>query len=68
MERAFGVSHEIVSFVTELGAGCYSILFLRENDCDRYYKYNKGLLLDERQEAVLKQLDELEQSLERGFK
>lgn len=68
MERAFGDSQEMVSFVTELGAGYYSIWFLRENDCDRYYKYNKGLLLDERQEAVLKQLDELEQSLERGLK
>lgn len=68
MEAAFGDSQEMVSFVTELGAGSYSIWFLRENDCDRYYKYNKGLLFDERQEAILNRLDELENDMERGIK
>lgn len=68
MEAAFGDSQEMVSFVTELGAGSYSIWFLRENDCDRYYKYNKGLLFDERQEAILNRLDELENDMERGVK
>ena len=66
MEAAFGDSQEMVSFVTELGSGHYSIWFLRENDCERYYKYNKGLLFDERQEAIRKQLDEIENHLERG--
>lgn len=68
MEAAFGDGQEMVSFVTELGAGSYSIWFLRENDCDRYYKYNKGLLFDERQEAILNRLDELENDMERGVK
>lgn len=67
MEAAFGDSQEMVSFVTELGSGHYSIWFLRENECDRYYKYNKGLLFDERQEAILKQLDEIENHLDRGL-
>lgn len=68
MEAAFGSSQEMVSFVTELNTGCYSIWFLRENDCDRYYKYNKGLLFDERQEAILEQLDAVEHNLDRGLK
>lgn len=68
MEAAFGSSQEMVSFVTELNTGYYSIWFLRENDCDRYYKYNKGLLFDERQEAILEQLDAIENTLARGIK
>ena len=63
MEAAFGSSQEMVSFVTELGTGYYSIWFLKENDCDRYYKYNKGLLFDERQEAILIQLDAIEKKI-----
>lgn len=68
MEAAFGGSQEMVSFVTELNTGCYSIWFLRENDCDRYYKYNKSLLFDEKQEAILERLDAVENELNRGLK
>ena len=68
MEPAFGSSQEMVSFLTELNTGYYSSWFLRENDCGRYYKYNKGLLFDERQEAILEQLDAIEDNLERGLK
>ena len=68
MEAAFGSSQEMVSFLTELNTGYYSSWFLRENDCGRYYQYNKGLLFDERQEAILEQLDAIEDHLERGIK
>lgn len=68
MEDAFGDSQEMVSFITELNTGYYSIWFLRENDCGRYYKYNKGLLFDERQEAILEQLDAIEDNLNIGIK
>ena len=68
MEEAFADSQEMVSFVTELNTGYYSIWFLSENDCDRYYKYNKGLLFDERQEAILEQLDAIEDDLNIGIK
>lgn len=63
MEAAFGSSQEMVSFVTELGTGYYSVRFLKENDCDRYYKYNRGLLFDERQDAILTQLDAIEETI-----
>ena len=41
--------------------------FLRENDCAMYYKYNKGLLLDERREEILEQMDAVENVVERGL-
>lgn len=68
MEEAFADSQEMVSFITELNTGFFSIWFLRENDCDRYYKYNKGLLIDECQEAILEQLDSIEDDLNTGIK
>ena len=64
MEDAFGgESQEMVVFVTELNTNFYSIQYLKENDCDKYYMYNKKLLFDEQQENVLKQLDEIESEL-----
>ena len=53
----------MVSFVTELNTNCYSIQFLKENDCDKYYQYNKKLLFDKQQEEILSEMDEIEQNL-----
>ena len=50
----------MLSFITELNANCYSLRFLQENECDRYYRYNKGLLFDETNQEILKQMDDLE--------
>ena len=63
MEDAFGDSQEMVSFVTELNTNYYTIQFLKEYDCDKYYKYNKGLLFEEKHQEILKQLDEVESEL-----
>ena len=59
MEDAFGDSQEMVCFVTELNTNYYSIQYLKENDCDKYFKYNKGLLFDERREKILEELEEM---------
>ena len=48
----------MVLFVTELTAGYYSAWFIRENGCDRYYQYNKGLLFAERQQMISRQIEE----------
>ena len=48
MEAAFGNSQEMVLFVTELNTGFYSVEFLQEYDCDRYYRYNNCLLYTSR--------------------
>lgn len=51
MEAAFAGSQEMVLFVTELNTGFYSVHFLQEYECERYYQYNKNLLFsDEEQE------------------
>lgn len=63
MEDAFGDSQEMVVFVTELNTNFYSIQYLKENDCDKYYRYNKRLLFDEQQEQVLSTLAEVEEEL-----
>ena len=39
-EKAFGHGPEMVLFVTELAAGFYSISFIQENGCDKFYYYN----------------------------
>lgn len=59
MEDAFGDSQEMVCFVTELNTNYYSIQYLKENDCDKYFKYNKGLLFDERRKKILEELKEM---------
>lgn len=68
LEEAFGDSQEMVAFVTELNTNYYSIQYLKENDCDKYYMYNKRLLFDEQREQVLGQLDEIEDELNGAIK
>lgn len=59
MEDAFGDSQEMVAFMAELNTNYYSISFLKENDCDKYYRYNKKLLFDEQRQDILNELEEL---------
>lgn len=67
LEDAFGESQEMVAFVTELNANYYSIWFIKENGCDLYYRYNKGLLFDQRYKEVIRQMDEAESMLSTGI-
>ena len=57
MEDAFGDSQEMAVFVTELNTNKASVRFLKENDCDLYYRYNKKLLPGEQQQEILDELD-----------
>ena len=68
LEEAFGESQEMVAFVTELNANYYSIWFIQENGCDLYYRYNKGLLFEDRRQDILRQMDEAEGMLNGGIK
>ncbi len=67
LEAAFGESQEMIFFITELNANTYSMWFIRENGSDSYYRYNKGILFEQRQKAILGEMDALENSLERGI-
>ena len=59
MEAAFGESQEMVFFITELSANAAAMWFIGENECPRYYRYNKSLLFEDRSADVRKQLDEI---------
>lgn len=59
MELLFGESQEMVVFMTELNANLYSVQFLKEYECPRYYQYNKNLLFDEREKNLLQRIEQL---------
>ncbi len=56
MEGAFGSAQEMVIFITELNFNSYSVQFLRESDCERYYQYNKELLFNEKRKKMLERI------------
>ena len=68
MEEAFGESQEMVSFVTELNADPSALKFITENGCDRYYRYNKALMMEESHRELLQQMEDMEQLLGQGIK
>ena len=68
LEDAFGESQEMVAFITEINANYYSVWFIKENGSDEYYRYNKGLLFDERQKKIVSQMDDIEALLNTGLK
>ena len=57
MEAAFGNGQEMVIFITTLNTGAFSVEFLQEYECERYYHYNKELLFDEQETGVRKLLE-----------
>ena len=46
--------------IAELNVNYYSVWFIKENGCDKYYQYKKGLLFDEQQAEIMAEMDELE--------
>ena len=50
--RVFGEGQEMVLFLSGLSAGKDCLRFVRENGNDAYYKYNRMLLLRDREEAL----------------
>ena len=68
MEDAFGESQEMVALITELNANYYSVWFINEYGCDQYYRYNKGLLFQERHQSIVREMDDVEELLNTGLK
>ena len=64
LEQAFGESQEMAAFLAELNTNGDSIRFLRENDCPYYYRYNKGLLFEDRQKEILTEMENIEKSID----
>ncbi|MCC8101709.1 MAG: AAA family ATPase [Clostridiales bacterium] len=59
IEAAFGNGQETVIFVTNLNTDYYCVRFLQQYDCERYYRYNKELLFEERSRSIEARLEEL---------
>ncbi len=56
-EEVFGQGPELVLFVTELAAGYYSLNFIQENGCERFYKYNKSMLRDSVRTELINEIE-----------
>ncbi len=59
-ERAFGEARELLILMTELTADSHSAHFIARYGSEGYYRHNKALLLYERQQTILRELDSLE--------
>ena len=57
MERAFPDTQEMVVFVNELALGPDSAAFLAENECERFTQYSQSLLLNQKQDELLAELE-----------
>lgn len=59
METAFQDSQEMAVFITELNTNYYSIKFLQEYECPRYFQYNERLLFNRQEDAIKTRIDNL---------
>lgn len=59
MEAAFGPGQELVIFISEMNADYYCVRFLQDYECERYYYYNKSLLVEDNSRAIEARLREL---------
>lgn len=59
-ERAFGEGQELLILVTELTAQRRSAHFIARYGSEGYYRHNKALLVYERQQTILRELEDLE--------
>ena len=59
LEAAFGTGQEIVLFLTELNTSQFALRFLKQYECERYYRYNASLLYEDRGREILARIDSL---------
>lgn len=58
MEQCFGVSQELVIFLTELTMNQYSASFVASYGCEKYDRYSQELLYRQKQERIQKEIKE----------
>ena len=59
-EKAFRDGQEMLIIVTELTKGSYSAHYISRHGCSKYFEHNKELLFYERQNEILKVIDEID--------
>lgn len=67
LEEAFGDSQEMVVFVTGLNSGYYSLHYLKDHICEKYFLYNKKLLTEEQHQTIMEEIKDLEGEKEDAF-
>lgn len=56
MEASFLDGQEMVVFITELNTNYFSIKFLQEYTCERYFQYNQRLLFHKQEDIIVKKI------------
>ena len=59
LEKAYSAGQETVILVTELTADKNCARFISRYGCEQYFRFNKELLVHERQTEILREIDEL---------
>ncbi len=59
-EKAFMDGNEVLVLVTELTVNVYSARFIGQYGSEDYYRHNEDLMLHERQDDIMKVIEELE--------
>lgn len=67
LSDTFGEGQEMVAFMTKLNADENSIWFVREHGSDEYYMHNKGLLFEERQADIAREMESVTDLLQGGL-
>lgn len=67
LEECFGDSQEMVVFITNLNSGYYSLYYLKDHGCDKYYLYNKKLLTEEQHQTIMEEIRDLKGEKEDEF-
>jgi intein/homing endonuclease len=62
-EKAFGIGNEIVMLVTEMTADRHCAGFISRYGCEQYFRFNKELLIHERNTEILNEINELDKEL-----
>ncbi len=65
MEQAFGRGQEMMILLTNLTVNPVFTWYVAKYGCRKYYKYNKELLLYERENNILEKIDSLEEERSR---
>jgi len=63
LEEAFGEGQELVWFVSELTANYYTAKYIGRFGCEKYFYYNKELLLTEKEMEIRREIDEVKDLL-----
>jgi len=63
LERAYGEGQELLLLVTELTADSRSAHFIARYGSEGYYRHNRALLVYERQQTILREIETLEEEL-----